>query len=211
RHGELSPSANAGVLRDVRPAADERPWRAAAPAPAGQAWLQVEQARLLAARHQRPASGARLLGGPGVLLVRRHLMGTMSTRSGLPVTVVAVERGDSEELAAREHPWLVRMAHWLSAVSVTVMTLSGLQIFMAFPSFGDKIPESDLLYVPEFLRIGGWLGGAFQWHFTFAQPFTLACVAYVAYLPLSRHWRRLVPRPRVVAGGLPTAPLQFLL
>ena len=135
---------------------------------------------------------------------------TRPTRSGLPVTVVAIERGDCEELAAREHPYLVRLTHWVNAVSLTVMTMSGLQIFMAFPGFGAKIPESDLLYVPEILRLGGWLGGALQWHFAFAWLFALTGVVYVVYLVVSGHWRHVVLRPREIGGVWPMARHYFL-
>lgn len=40
--------------------------------------------------------------------------------------------------AAYEHPWIIRATHWLTAVSLFVLTGSGLQIFTAFPSFGPK-------------------------------------------------------------------------
>src|SRR3954454_13815625 len=109
-------------------------------------------------------------------------MATLSTRSALPITVVAIDRPGGPELAAREPPRLVRLMHWLHAVSVTVMTMSGLQIFMAFPSFGAKIPQSDLLHVPDVFLLGGWLGGALQWHFAFAWLFTLTGLVYMAYL-----------------------------
>jgi thiosulfate reductase cytochrome b subunit len=138
-------------------------------------------------------------------MVRRHL-----TRSGLPVTVVAIERADGAELAALEHPRLVRLTHWANAAIVAVMTMSGLQIFMAFPSFGDKIPQRDLLHVPEFFRLGGWLGGALQWHFAFAWPFALTGVVYVAYLALSGHWRRVVLQPHELRGVWPMARHYFL-
>ena len=134
----------------------------------------------------------------------------MRTRSGLPMTVVAVERATGEELAAREHPRLVRLTHWLNAVSLTVMTMSGLQIFMAFPSFGPKIPQSDLVHVPEVMRLGGWLGGALQWHFAFAWLFTLTGVVYVAYLAVSGHWRHVLLRPREIRGIWPMARHYFL-
>jgi len=47
------------------------------------------------------------------------------------------------------------------------MVTSGLRIFRAFPSFGPKIPEQVLLTIPRYVTLGGWLGGALQWHFTF--------------------------------------------
>ena len=48
--------------------------------------------------------------------------------------------------AVYEHPFVVRLCHWLNTVSLFVMVGSGLQIFRAFPSFGAKIPQKDLLH-----------------------------------------------------------------
>jgi Ni,Fe-hydrogenase I cytochrome b subunit len=62
--------------------------------------------------------------------------------------------------AVYEHPLVVRWCHWLNAISLFVMVGSGLQIFRAFPSFGAKIPQKDLINWPRSLAIGGWLGGA---------------------------------------------------
>ena len=61
-------------------------------------------------------------------------------------------------LTADAHPWIVRATHWLNAVLLGIMIASGLEIFAAFPSFGQKIPETRLLETPAFLRLGGWLG-----------------------------------------------------
>jgi len=137
-------------------------------------------------------------------------MATLSTRSGLPIAVVAIERAQGPELAAREHPRLVRLTHWANAVSLTVMTMSGLQIFMAFPSFGAKIPQSDLLHVPDAMLLGGWLGGALQWHFAFAWLFALTGLVYVAYLAISGHWRHVLLQPREIRGIWPMARHYFL-
>jgi thiosulfate reductase cytochrome b subunit len=131
------------------------------------------------------------------------------TRSGLPIEVIRIERRAAVETAAHEHPRVVRFAHWLNAISLTVMTMSGLQIFAAFPNFGSKIPQADLLTVPESLRLGGWLGGALQWHFTFAWIFSLTGVVYVGYLVISRHWRHVVLRPEEITGIWPMARHYF--
>lgn len=124
------------------------------------------------------------------------------TRSGLPIAVVTIARNWGQERAAREHPALVRLTHWLNALSLTVLIMSGLEIFMAFPSFGAKIPQADLLHVPEALRLGGWLGGALQWHFTFAWLFTLTGAIYFVSL-VSGHWRHVILRPHEIAGVWP--------
>lgn len=135
---------------------------------------------------------------------------TASTKSGLKIPVVGLHRRTGPEVAAREHPRIVRLTHWASAASVVVMIMSGLQIFAAFPSFGPKIPQSDLLHVPGALGLGGWLGGALQWHFTFAWVFTLTGAVYLGYLAVSGHWRRVVLRPHEIGGIWPMARHYFL-
>ena len=111
-----------------------------------------------------------------------------------------------------EHPWAVRFCHWANAVSVTVLAMSGLQIFSAFPAFGPKIPQENLIdAVPEAVALGGWLGGALQWHFTFMWIFAGIGLLYVASQIVSGHWRTLVFAPRDVRGVWPMARHYFLL
>src|ERR1700692_3087561 len=80
--------------------------------------------------------------------------------------------------AAYEHPLPIRITHWVSAITLFVLVTSGLRIFRAFPSFGPKIPEKVLLDIPKSLTLGGWLGGALQWHFTFMWFFAASGVVY---------------------------------
>jgi thiosulfate reductase cytochrome b subunit len=109
-----------------------------------------------------------------------------------------------------EHPWLVRLTHWSTAVSVTVLTLSGLRIFSAFPSFGPKIPQSDLFDPSHLVTLGGWLGGALQWHFTFMWIFMGAGVLYAASQLLTGHFRTVLFVPRDLPGVWPMARHYFL-
>jgi Ni/Fe-hydrogenase b-type cytochrome subunit len=110
-----------------------------------------------------------------------------------------------------EHPWAVRFCHWANAVSMIVLAMSGLQIFSAFPSFGAKIPEVDLIErVPEAIRLGGWLGGALQWHFTFMWIFAATAVLYVTSQIASRHFRTVLFTPRDVSGVWPMLRYYFL-
>jgi Ni/Fe-hydrogenase b-type cytochrome subunit len=97
----------------------------------------------------------------------------------------------------------VRLTHWLNAVSLLVMIMSGLQIYMAFPSFGAKIPQEDFLHFPDLMRLGGWLAGALQWHFSFAWVFTLTGIAYVIYLFAGGHWRQVIFLPKDISGLWP--------
>ena len=62
------------------------------------------------------------------------------------------EDGRSRPIAVYEHPFVVRLCHWVNAVALFVMVGSGLQIFRAFPSFGAKIPQKDLLNWPKAFR-----------------------------------------------------------
>jgi thiosulfate reductase cytochrome b subunit len=56
-------------------------------------------------------------------------------------------------------PFYVRITHWLNAIAVIVMIMTGLKIYNASPIFPFLIPKS--------LTLGGWLGGALLWHFAF--------------------------------------------
>ena len=55
------------------------------------------------------------------------------------------------------HPLWMRLTHWLNAVAVLVLITSGWRIYNAAPFFDFRIPAG--------ITLGGWLGGALQWHF----------------------------------------------
>ncbi|MEO6623624.1 MAG: cytochrome b/b6 domain-containing protein, partial [Burkholderiaceae bacterium] len=55
------------------------------------------------------------------------------------------------------HPVWLRVTHWLNALAVLVMVASGWRIYNASPFFPFSIPAG--------ITLGGWLGGALQWHF----------------------------------------------
>ena len=55
------------------------------------------------------------------------------------------------------HPVWLRLTHWLNAVAVIVLATSGWRIYNAAPFFPFELPRA--------LTLGGWLGGALQWHF----------------------------------------------
>jgi Ni/Fe-hydrogenase b-type cytochrome subunit len=112
--------------------------------------------------------------------------------------------------AAYEHPWAIRFTHWLNAVAVFVLAASGLRIFSAFPSFGPKIPEHDIINIPQALTLGGWLGGALQWHFTFMWLFAGSGVLYLAYQLISGHYKTVLFMPRDVKGVWPMTRHYFL-
>ncbi|MDR6890511.1 MULTISPECIES: cytochrome b/b6 domain-containing protein [Variovorax] len=55
------------------------------------------------------------------------------------------------------HPLWMRITHWLNALAVLVLVTSGWRIYNASPLFAFRIPDA--------VTLGGWLGGALQWHF----------------------------------------------
>src|ERR1700721_3716047 len=88
--------------------------------------------------------------------------------SGSVIEIMQAKGKDVEPIvvarAAYEHPFIVRLCHWVNTVALFVMVGSGLQIFRAFPSFGAKIPQKDLLHWPRAFAIGGGVGGALPGH-----------------------------------------------
>jgi thiosulfate reductase cytochrome b subunit len=116
---------------------------------------------------------------------------------------VGAKAAENNSRATYEHPWPVRFCHWLNTISLFVMAASGLRIFRAFPSFGPKVPQHDLLSVPASLTLGGWLGGGLEWHLTFAWIYVATGIVYVGYQVLSGNFRQVLFVPRDVRGVWP--------
>ena len=55
------------------------------------------------------------------------------------------------------HPAWLRITHWVNAFAVLILVTSGWRIYNAAPLFDFRIPKD--------ITLGGWLGGALQWHF----------------------------------------------
>lgn len=84
------------------------------------------------------------------------------------------------------HPAWLRAAHWLNAVAVLVMVASGWRIYNAAPIWPFRIPSE--------LTLGGWLGGAIQWHLAGMWLLGLNGVVYLALnLGSGRFARRFLP------------------
>ena len=88
------------------------------------------------------------------------------------------------------HPLVVRITHWINAFGILIMVASGWRIYNASPLFPFRIPNE--------LTLGGWLGGALQWHFAAMWLLVLNGIVYVTYGLVSGHFRRkllpLTPR-----------------
>ena len=55
------------------------------------------------------------------------------------------------------HPVWLRLTHWINAIAVILMVLSGWRIFNASPLWSFSFPKG--------ITLGGWLGGGLMWHF----------------------------------------------
>lgn len=105
----------------------------------------------------------------------------------------------------RLHPIAVRIMHWINALSVIALILSGWKIYDDYPILG-------FLRFPDEITLGGHPETALQWHFLFMWPLILNGLIYVAYGLISgRFARKLLPiRPReVIATILETLKLKL--
>ncbi|VTU20803.1 Ni/Fe-hydrogenase, b-type cytochrome subunit [Variovorax sp. PBL-E5] len=95
-------------------------------------------------------------------------------------------RSDTPSDLTPIHPAWMRIAHWLNALAVLVLVTSGWRIYDASPFFPFEIPAS--------ITLGGWLGGALQWHFAAMWLLVANGVVYlVLNLVSGRLWRKFFP------------------
>jgi len=94
------------------------------------------------------------------------------------------------------HPAWLRVTHWLNAIAFFVMVLSGWRIYNAAPLFDFRFPGAATL--------GGWLGGALQWHFAAMWLLVGNGVVYLALnLTSDRILSKFFPlSPRAMASDL---------
>jgi thiosulfate reductase cytochrome b subunit len=101
----------------------------------------------------------------------------------------------AEAAATRKaiQPAWVRIVHWINAVAIVLMIMSGWQIYNASPLFSS-------LTFSRSITLGGWLGGALQWHFA---AMWLLMVNGLVYLTLGlvtgRFRKKLLP---ITASGV---------
>ncbi len=92
------------------------------------------------------------------------------------------------------HPLAVRITHWLNALAMFIMIMSGWRIYNSEPIFP--------FYFPVELTLGGsydgsvdihnedGLAGALQWHFAGMWLLAINGIVYLAYGIFSGHFRR---------------------
>jgi thiosulfate reductase cytochrome b subunit len=84
------------------------------------------------------------------------------------------------------HPVWVRVTHWINAVAVLLMIMSGWEIYNASPLFPFGFPRV--------ITLGGWLAGALLWHFAAMWLFVVNGLVYLACgLATGRFRRKLLP------------------
>jgi thiosulfate reductase cytochrome b subunit len=84
-------------------------------------------------------------------------------------------------------PAWVRITHWINALAVVLMVMSGWQVYDASPIF------SVLRFTPA-ITLGGWLGGALLWHFAIMWILIANFLIYLGLnLASGRLRRKLLP------------------
>ena len=71
------------------------------------------------------------------------------------------------------HPRWLRITHWVNAVAIVVLVMSGWRIYNASPLFDFRIPNE--------ITLGGWLGGALLWHFAAMWLLGLNGIVYLLW------------------------------
>lgn len=93
---------------------------------------------------------------------------------------------DSASPAANDtvlvHPLVVRVTHWINVIAMLIMILSGWRIYDAAPLFDFRFPRD--------ITLGGWLGGALQWHFAAMWVLAINGLVYLLHGIFAGHYRR---------------------
>jgi thiosulfate reductase cytochrome b subunit len=92
----------------------------------------------------------------------------------------------SREPAKVIQPAWVRTMHWINALAMILMIMSGWQIYNASPLFDFRFSHA--------ITLGGWLGGALLWHFAAMWLLMLNGLAYlITGLATGRFRKKLLP------------------
>jgi thiosulfate reductase cytochrome b subunit len=101
-------------------------------------------------------------------------------------SLAATDGEATRESAKTIQPAWVRIMHWINAIAVILMIMSGWQIYNASPLF-------DFRFSPS-VTLGGWLGGALLWHFAAMWILMINGLAYlIAGFASGRFRKKLLP------------------
>ena len=94
------------------------------------------------------------------------------------------------------HPAWIRATHWVNVLAVVILMMSGWRIYNATAFLGFAIPKS--------VTLGGWLGGAIQWHFAAMWVLIINGLFYLASnLATGRLQRKFFPlSPRTILADV---------
>ncbi|WP_446333147.1 cytochrome b/b6 domain-containing protein [Burkholderia pseudomallei] len=132
---------------------------------------------------------------PGATQTMSQTMAQTMTQAGTeaasPAGTDAAASGTCITRATRArrpiHPLWVRASHWLNALAAVTMALSGWRIYNASPIYAGFV-------FPRGATLGGWLGGALQWHFAAMWLLFFNGVFYLTMGVATRRFtRKLLP------------------
>jgi thiosulfate reductase cytochrome b subunit len=90
-------------------------------------------------------------------------------------------------------PAWIRVMHWINALAIILMIMSGWQIYNASPLFTS-------LRFSHSITLGGWLGGALLWHFAAMWLLTINGLVYlIVGFATGRFKSKLLP---ITPGGV---------
>ena len=117
----------------------------------------------------------------------------------------------------RRHPAWVRLTHWVNALCLALLAMSGMQIFNAHPALYLGL-QSDfarpLLSLgggfPHWLTLPGYqdLAAGRRWHFFLAWLFVLNGLTYLTFGLIGRHVRRDLVPGAAELRGIPRAVIE---
>lgn len=128
---------------------------------------------------------------PGATQTMAQTMTQAGTEAASPAGTDAAASGTCITRATRArrpiHPLWVRASHWLNALAAVTMALSGWRIYNASPIYAGFV-------FPRGATLGGWLGGALQWHFAAMWLLFFNGVFYLTMGVATRRFtRKLLP------------------
>lgn len=128
---------------------------------------------------------------PGATQTMAQTMTQAGTEAASPAGTDAAASGTCITRATRArrpiHPLWVRASHWLNALAAVTMALSGWRIYNASPIYAGFV-------FPRGATLGGWLGGALQWHFAAMWLLFFNGVFYLTMgVATGRFTRKLLP------------------
>jgi thiosulfate reductase cytochrome b subunit len=114
-------------------------------------------------------------------------------------SLAAADSQTAVEPAKVIQPAWVRTMHWINAIAMILMIMSGWQIYNASPLFDFRFSRS--------ITLGGWLGGALLWHFAAMWLLMINGLAYlITGFATGRFRKKLLPiTPRGVISDIKAA------